>query len=459
MKTSRHKITEWSTLVLDKVSKVTMIKQIPHRTHSIGIGRIAKSQQITTGDDTRYRVLHLVEPTFAGVRRHVVDLVIGLSREYPNQLELHLGYSERRADRAFEKALPELAASGVKRHNFDFAHSIEPFNDFKGLYHVIRYIHKHRIDMVHTHSSKAGFLGRLAALLTVRPTIYTPHASPYRLSRKYFLLESLAGRYLSDAVIAVSPSERNELITNRVIPAERLHRIYCGIPEYKQSTAFATETELFRQQLYQSHAQNADKPLIIGTMGRISAQKAPLRFAEIAYQAIQQNPRLHFVWIGDGDLRNTLEDTLKEYQIEQRVHITGWQENVDRYLSAFDVFILPSDYESFGYATVEAMRAGIPCIVSNVAGSRDVVADSNTGFVIDDPSDVNSYVNAIVRLANSESLRNQMGVQGKARWQAMFHVDRMVQETFQLYRQLLPQRRHQIRPVAVDRLAPDLEKL
>lgn len=165
-----------------------------------------------------FSVLHLLEATGGGTRLHVIDLLTGLHTKHSDEVELHFGYSLRRADSNFKSALKYLKLTNMKCFECDMTREISPISDIKKVVQVANYVKANKIDIVHAHSAKAGYIGRLAAK-SIRGTrsVYTPNASPFRLSLMYHLLEIVAGLIFTDTVIAVSESEKDELIAAKII--------------------------------------------------------------------------------------------------------------------------------------------------------------------------------------------------------------------------------------------------
>jgi glycosyltransferase involved in cell wall biosynthesis len=130
---------------------------------------------------------------------------------------------------------------------------------------------------------------------------------------------------------------------------------------------------------------------VVGTVGRLSQQKAPKRFIEIAERTLEKFHNVEFRWIGDGELRPEIEQMIQSKHLTEKVQITGWLDNVEKALLELDVFLLSSDYEALSYTPMEAMRAGLPCVLSNVTGSSDLVKEGETGFIVF-PSDVSIQV-------------------------------------------------------------------
>ncbi len=372
------------------------------------------------------KVLHLVESTLAGVRRHVVDLLRGLCPDYQNKVELHLGYSLRRADENFKESQAMLESLGVKCFECDMSRSVNLLLDARAVIQVVDYAKRYEIDIIHAHSAKAGYIGRLAAkLLNQAQSIYTPHSSPFRLSSMYHILEALAGWMLSDAIIAVSSGEREELIKNKICPEQKIYVINNGIP----STVFTRSSANI-------DLGSPTRKLVIGSVGRLSSQKAPKRFIEIAERTLEKFPNAEFRWIGDGEMRSEIEQLIQSKCLTEKVRLAGWSDNVEEALLELDIFVLGSDYEALSYTPMEAMRAGLPCVLSDVTGSTDLVKEGVTGFIVSS-GDIDGYVASILQLLSNQKLREKMGQAGYVRWQKKFHLDSMIQNTVHLYQDLL----------------------
>lgn len=368
------------------------------------------------------KILYVVEATLGGLRRHVVDLLLGLATSHGAELQLHLAYSLHRADSGFPAALQELRRRGVICFECDLHRSVRPWSDLLATIRIAKYVRANGIDIVHGHSAKGGYIARLAAkpFGAVR-AVYTPNASPFRLSRSYHLLEVFAARMLTDAIIAVSDSEKQELLQNNIASPNLVTVIPSGIPDYDWKAARGEVSPPF----------GPEHPKIV-TIGRISAQKAPLRFVAIAAETLLQWPTARFVWIGDGEMREEMEHEIRRLGLQDQILITGWMDDAMPWLAHGDVFLLVSGYESFGYATLEAMSAGLPCVASDVPGSRDLIVDGLTGYLVSHDA-IEAYVQALGRLLRDSELREGMGEEGRKRWRANFHATQMVEQTFQAY--------------------------
>ncbi len=182
------------------------------------------------------RLLYVLEATGGGSRRHLLELINGLISRFPGRYSIHLIYSTGRADKAFLSALPLLSRKGVALHRIDMVREPSLLKDLRAFFSIAYYARHQNIQIIHSHSAKAGFLGRLAGLFVPGArTVYTPHSSPFRKSALFWFLEWVAARFLTDALIAVSLSESQELIQAGIVSPKKAHTIYNGIPANDRS--------------------------------------------------------------------------------------------------------------------------------------------------------------------------------------------------------------------------------
>lgn len=376
------------------------------------------------------RVAHVVEATAAGVRRHVVDLLRHLPEE---RVETTLIYSPVRADGAFRAALSELRGR-VRCVALPMQPKIRPTADLRAIMSLAEIFRAGQFDVIHTHSGKGGLLGRIAAKVARADaaTVYTPNASPYRLGFVHKRVETLLCAR-TDRVIAVTRSERDELVGNGVAPKESIEVIESGI----DLPAEAENRSRLNERIRAGLGVPPDAPLV-GTAGRISAQKSPLDFVRMASLVRRVHPNAWFVWIGDGELRAEVQRESLQSGISDRIRITGFLDDIEEHLAALDVFCLLSAYESFGYVTVEAMSLGVPVVATDVPGSRDVVANGLTGYLVPagDPGTAAARVGELIA---SDSDRSRMGEAGRNRVASRFEARRMGLETARLYESIVNQ--------------------
>lgn len=371
------------------------------------------------------KVCHVIEATNGGVRRHVVDLLSNLPRE----LDVHVAHSLVRADDVWRAALAALDGR-VTAHEIEMHRNISPRRDARSIAALARLFRRERFDVIHVHSGKGGLLGRVAAALSPgRPAVvYTPNASPFRLSRVYATVER-ALTHLTDAVIAVTPSEHDELTSERIAPPDGVRTIVSGI-DAEPFEGYDGDRELVRRSL---GIEPSD--LVITSVGRMSAQKEPLAFLRAAARVAAEVPAVRIVWVGDGELRGAYEEEARRLGVEGRLVMPGYVDDVRPALAASDVFCLMSGYESLGYVTLEAMAMGLPAVGTHVAGTRDVIEDGVTGYLVDTGDDAAAAAR-MLELARNPGLRAGLGAAGRRRVRAEFSARAMAADTARLYAEL-----------------------
>jgi glycosyltransferase involved in cell wall biosynthesis len=354
----------------------------------------------------RLRIVHVAESFGAGVLSVLASIV-----RYQAALghEVHVIHSvrvetPRRYDQMFDHR--------VKLHPLQMASEISLQLDISALVSLSKVIGVLGPDVVHLHSSKAGFIGRIATWLMRTPSVfYSPHGISFlrqdistRKQKLYAALEWCASRF-GGVVIACSNSERWE-IQRRINPGT-LVLVENGIDNCCSKI--------------KRHAVGAY--LRIGTAGRITAAKNPQVFARLA----ESLPSHKFVWIGDGTHpdRKRLKDAA--------VSITGWMDR-DAALSRMaelDIYVQPSLWEGMPLSVIEAMSAGIPIVVTDCSGNRDVVTHGETGFIAKNECELLSYVEM---LAKSPELRERIGTRARKVALERYSSERMNRELLSLYR-------------------------
>lgn len=185
--------------------------------------------------------------------------------------------------------------------------------------------------------------------------------------------------------------------------------------------------------VYRGEWQVPDEAFLLGTIARIEDQKNPLFVVELLAKLPD---RFHLVWIGDGRLRAEMERLADEMGVTRRLHIDGWKRDARCRLSAFDAFLLPSRFEGFPLAILEAMAAGVPCVVSDVDGNVESVLHEETGLVLP-LDDLPAWQRAIDALAVDDRARNRYSQAGRRRYEERYSVESMLRQTVNLYRETL----------------------
>lgn len=300
------------------------------------------------------KILFIVEAMGGGVFTYIVDLAHELVKTY----DMYIAYAIRpqTPDNYRDYFNPDIHLIEVK----NFTRSINPLKDFKAILEVKRIAREVRPDIIHLHSSKAGVIGRLAFNGKDVPLYYTPHGYSFLMEnykpmkrRMFHLIEALMAKR-NCTTISCSPGEHQETLKL----TKRATYVNNGINTAELDKMFA-EVEI------------VDHPFTVFTLGRICYQKNPKLFNAVA----EAMPDVHFLWIGEGELRYELKAS--------NIEITGWvdrEEALQRSMNA-DVFLLTSLWEGLPISLLESMYMRKLCVVNDVIGNHDVIHDEVNGFV------------------------------------------------------------------------------
>lgn len=377
----------------------------------------------TAGRDGAPRVLHVIEAVEGGTARHVVDVV-----RWVQGWEHHVAVpSRRRGAPTDETALPKLRELGAHVHVVEMARNpLAPVNA-GALLQIRRLIRRTRPDVVHGHSSIGGALARAAVVPGRVPVVYTPNGlAPGRLAR---LVERGLGR-ITDRFVAVSDSEADEVRAWRLVDDARLVVIPNGI----DVTAPAAGGDLRR---LAGVPQGAP---VVGTVARLTPQKAPEVFVAAAARILAARRDVHIILVGDGTGRPVLEAALETARrsvpdLDARFHHLAAVDDAGASMGQFDVFVLTSRYEGAPYTTLEAMRAGVPVVLTDVVGNRDAIVPGESGELVpaDDPDAV---ARAVLVLLGDPARSAALGAAGRDRMRRRFSSAAMASALDRVYREV-----------------------
>ena len=317
---------------------------------------------------------------------------------------------------------------------------IRPWSDVAALTRLTRIMRRERPLIVHTHSSKAGILGRLAARMAKVPiVVHSIHgfgfhdAQPAPLRRALQAAER-AVTPLTTHFIAVSRANLERGAALGIIPPGRGSLIRSGIPiadfEAAARRAGAGEAGGLRREL----GVPEDAPLV-GMVACLKPQKAPLDFVEVAARVAASEPRAWFLIAGDGELRGAVEARARLLGIAGRLKILGWRRDVPRLMAGLDVLVLTSLWEGLPRVLPEAIAAGVPIVATGVDGTADILIDGETGRVCP-PHDIAGLSAGVAGLLRSPSEGRSLAERAR-RVLPEFGIDAMVRAQERLYERLL----------------------
>ena len=333
--------------------------------------------------------------------------------------------------------MPKLREAGIEVIPIpNLVREINPIRDSLAFLDLLRLIRHKRPHIVHTNSTKAGFLGRLAAkLIGVPVIIFTAHGfflyEPFwtRTTRLFYILVERLGGIFSDVVIAVSEADKQKMIQYEVIQPNKLVVIHNGL----KINTFAKD---FTSVIKKNNLGLSNNSKIIGTVANFYPIKGLQFFIKAAEQVKRTFPEGEFVIAGDGQQRPELERLTAELGLDSCVLFLGQRDDVPQILPLFDVFVLPSVKEGLPYALLEAMAAAKPVVATAVGGVPEVVVDGQTGLLVP-PRDPEALAQAIITLLRNPGRARAMGEAGRKRVLEHFTVERMVAETERVYQALL----------------------
>jgi len=312
---------------------------------------------------------------------------------------------------------------------------VNPVKDLIALWRLWRLMRRGCYTIVHTHSSKAGILGRWAAWLARVPVIvhtvhgWGHHERQHPLVRAYYILMEKVTLPITDRLIVVSPLNIEKGLAAGIGTREDYVVIRSGI----ELDRFG-HPRIGRDAMRASLGIPLDAPLV-GSVTRLSAQKAPLDFIRAAGRIHAHAPEAWFIMVGDGALREEVIARAGEVGIGDQLVLTGLRRDVPELLAMFDVFVLSSLWEGLPRVIPQAMAAGLPVVATAVDGTAEVVEQGVTGFLTP-PGEPDALAGMVLQLLRDPTLAQLMGEAGKARAET-FSDKTMIAEIDALYRELL----------------------
>ena len=298
------------------------------------------------------------------------------------------------------------------------------------LWRLRRLIQQERFDIVHTHLLHADLYGTLAAKWAgVRDIISSKHNDDaFRHYKPIQWLNAILTRWHT-RIIVISDWIGKFNYEVEGLPAEKIVRIHYGVqPETIRCHA---DPHFIRKEF----ALPAEVP-IIGTIGRLTAQKGQIYLLQAVRQVAAEFPEVRLVLVGNGELRSELESQAYQLGIASNVIFTGYRADALKLLSGFDLFVFPSLWEGFGLVLLEAMALEKAIVASNVSAIPESVQNGKTGLLVP-PKEAQALAKALVTLLGDPQLSRTMGKAGFQRLQTHFTVEKMVRETESLYNEIL----------------------
>ena len=389
-----------------------------------------------------YKILRIHNRLIVGGPSHNVTLLTAyLSPEFETRLLVG------KKDPAEKDAAYIAQRLGLKPIEItEMRRSILPFNDIIAYFKIKKIIREFKPDIVHTHASKSGAIGRLAAKSCNVPLIvHTFHGNVFHSYFNGFLTSLIIRieRFLAkktNAIVAISDSQRKELTdVYKIAPPEKIFTIPLGFNLEKFSVDQDAKKELFR------HKYGFDKnDIVVGIIGRLVPVKNHEMFLEVAALIkANSNKNIRFVIIGDGESRTLIEKKAAALNLSYSyfvtnpkaktdILVTSWETEIDEALAGIDIIVLTSHNEGTPVSLIEAQAAHKPVVSTNVGGIEDIVQHGETGFITE-AGDTASFAQHILTLIDTPQLRDEMGKKGYENVIKRYSKQRLITDMKHLY--------------------------
>ncbi|MBL8024051.1 MAG: glycosyltransferase family 4 protein [Elusimicrobia bacterium] len=368
----------------------------------------------------KIKVVHIITLLeWGGAQQTVLTLVGHLNRDLFAPV-LYCGRGGILDGDAKHIGIPVRFVPGLRR-------PIRPWWDFLVLINLYRFLRSERPHLVHTHSSKAGVLGRLAAWLAGVPiVVHTVHGFGFTPVQKKWVrglfvrVERWLAR-ITSALVFVSKSNREEALLRGIGSSDRHHLIRAAVhlDEYQ---GMSRDPKVLLN----------SKDRLVTTIGPFKPQKNLLDFIRAAAIVAVLHPDVKFLVIGDGQGREMLEKEIQSRNLTHRVLLAGWRPDIPALLGRSDIFCMTSLWEGLPMSLVEAMAVGLPCVVNAVDGCRDVIVHGVNGFLTP-PGDPSATAERLDQLLKNPVLAKEIGQRAKASIGREFDKTQMVLEHEKLY--------------------------
>jgi len=370
------------------------------------------------------KLLHITRPTEFGIYRFLADLIKYTRKDRYNivvacPLQGPLaGY---------------LGKHDIRVVPLDIRRNINPIADAKAFFSILAILKRERPDLVHTHCSKAGFLGRIASKSIGIPAIYTPNSwyfdepLPEAKKKFYIALEKFAALF-GEAVVTVTEEERQDIISKKITSPGKAVTIHDGIDtDFLSGSADTAEL----RKAYSIPPSSK----VVGMIARLVPQKQPLDFVRAASRVLEEFPEARFIIVGEGPLREEVERLRGELGIGDKLILAGHcheETEVGKFLNLIDISVLTSGYEGLPLAALQSMYLKKPMVITAVRGAREVISHQKDGMIVP-VSDMERIAEAIMFLLKDEKKAKEMGEEARRSVEKSFTAGRMAKEYEELY--------------------------
>ncbi len=314
--------------------------------------------------------------------------------------------------------------------------TVSPYRDVLGLIHLTKYLRKNKYDVVHSHTSKPGFIGRLAAHLAGIPVIiHTSHGYAYddgygfpkKLLFKY--LEQKASKW-SDLLITISKGIKQITIDENICINEKIALIENGVDWQKFQAALKN-----RDRVRSEFGIKKDQPLV-SVICRLSPPKLPQDFVKAVHRLKQKQVNARYLIVGDGPMKPKVIELIRELGIEKDIIILGFRDDIPEILAAVDIFVLPTLFEGLSMSLLEAMASGKAIIATDILANRELLEDKKDALLVP-TRNVKALEQAMLKLIEDKDQANEMGKAALEKVTKHYALDDSLRKTLTEYERLI----------------------
>lgn len=297
--------------------------------------------------------------------------------------------------------------------------------DLEAIKKIRKNIKHLKLDIIHIHGTRAGSLGRLAAIGLNIPVIYTEHlwTDDYKMQNRFLnYLHHIAGWFLdlfTTLNIAVSGAVKDFMIKNNISYEEKIKVIYNGIEPTKAQAKIFTHGEDY----------------LIGTVGTIIPLKGMQYLIQAMPKVLEEFPKARLEIIGEGSFKKYLQQEVKKLKLTKFVDFIGFEADVQKRLSKLDLYVQPSISESFGLAIVQAMSVGLPIVATKTGGIPEVVTENKSGILVKS-ANASALAEAIRKILQDPALAKRMGDFARREATVRFNLKDMMRELEKTYEEV-----------------------
>ncbi len=314
---------------------------------------------------------------------------------------------------------------------------INPFRDLVAFFQLWKLCRTNQFDLVHTHSSKAGILGRWAAFFSgIKHRFHTVHGwgfHPYqsRWLRALYIFSEQITALITSKLITVSKENSVKGLKHHIGTKKQYTTIYSGINVSQFKSLTQKETKSFKDK-----NKIPKEKIVIGTVGRFVTQKNPIFFFEVAQTLLEKNKDLFFLMVGDGPQKERLTGLIEKEGLNNAFLLPGLQSKIEAWIQSLDILFLPSKWEGLPRVLLQAMAAGKCVVCSDADGIREVIQNKENGLMVNgfNKGTWQTVLNKVIR---DPSLRASLGKEAEKTVTTQFSDDKMIQDLKRLIQQTM----------------------